>query len=44
MGPPQAAQVIREAYAMGADHGTLISDRRFGGADVLATKPYLAGD
>ena len=34
MGPPQAAQVIREAYAMGADHGTLISDRRFGGADV----------
>ena len=42
MGPPQAAQVIREAYAMGADHGTLISDRRFGGAGVLATSYTLA--
>ena len=42
MGHPQAAQVIREAYAMGADHGTLISDRRFGGADVLATSYTLA--
>ncbi|MGX8266434.1 electron transfer flavoprotein subunit beta/FixA family protein [Anaerostipes caccae] len=42
MGPTQAAQVIREAYAMGADHGTLISDRRFGGADVLATSYTLA--
>lgn len=42
MGPPQAAQVIREAYAMGADEGTLISDRRFGGADVLATSYTLA--
>lgn len=37
MGPPQALAVIREAYAMGADSGALISDRRFGGADVLAT-------
>lgn len=37
MGPPQAQAVIREAYAMGADKGTLISDRAFGGADVLAT-------
>lgn len=37
MGPPQALSVIREAYAMGADNGALISDRRFGGADVLAT-------
>lgn len=37
MGPPQAQEVIREAFAMGADSGTLISDRAFGGADVLAT-------
>lgn len=37
MGPPQAQAVIREAFAMGADNGTLISDRAFGGADVLAT-------
>lgn len=37
MGPPQAENVIKEAFAMGADKGTLISDRKFGGADVLAT-------
>lgn len=37
MGPPQAQAVIKEAYAMGADKGTLISDCAFGGADVLAT-------
>jgi len=42
MGPPQAKQVIREAFAMGADAGTLLSDRRFGGADVLATSYALA--
>ena len=37
MGPPQAEAVIREAYAMGADKGILLSDRAFAGADVLAT-------
>jgi electron transfer flavoprotein beta subunit len=37
MGPPQATEVIKEAYMMGADEGTLISDRKFAGADVLAT-------
>src|SRR5690554_3540216 len=37
MGPPQAKKVIKEAYAMGADEGILLTDRRFGGADVLAT-------
>lgn len=42
MGPPQAEGVIREAYAMGADSGVLLSDRRFGGADVLATSYTLA--
>ena len=42
MGPPQAETIIREAYAMGADEGALISDRRFGGADVLATSYTLA--
>ncbi len=42
MGPPQAEKVIREAYAMGADSGVLLSDRRFGGADVLATSYTLA--
>ncbi len=42
MGPPQAKAVIEEAFAMGADSGTLISDRSFGGADVLATSYTLA--
>ncbi|HWS43990.1 MAG TPA: electron transfer flavoprotein subunit beta/FixA family protein [Pseudoflavonifractor sp.] len=42
MGPPQAEAVIREAFAMGADEGCLITDRRFGGADVLATSYTLA--
>jgi electron transfer flavoprotein beta subunit len=37
MGPPQAKQIIMEAYAMGADAGTLLSDRKLGGADVLTT-------
>ena len=27
MGPPQAKAVIKEAYSMGADEGTLVSDR-----------------
>ena len=37
MGPPQAKAVLYEAFAMGADDGALITDRKFGGADVLAT-------
>ena len=37
MGPPQAKDVIREAYMMGADEGALVSDRKFAGADVLST-------
>lgn len=37
MGPPQAESVIKEAYMMGADEGVLLSDRKFAGADVLAT-------
>ena len=42
MGPPQAQAVIREAFMMGADAGFLFSDRRLGGADVLATSYTLA--
>lgn len=41
MGPEKAQEVIREAYAMGADKGYLVSDRAFGGADVLATSYTL---
>jgi electron transfer flavoprotein beta subunit len=41
MGPNSALYVIREAIYMGADGGVLISDRKFGGADVLATSYTL---
>ena len=37
MGPPQAKAVIAEAVCMGAVGGTVLSDRKFAGADVLAT-------
>ena len=37
MGPPQAIEVIKEAFMMGADDGILLSDKKFAGADVLAT-------
>jgi electron transfer flavoprotein beta subunit len=42
MGPPQAQAVVREAYRMGADDGYIFSDRRLGGADVLATSYTLS--
>lgn len=42
MGPPQAQAIIREAYMMGADDGYVFSDRRLGGADVLATSYTLS--
>ncbi len=43
MGPNQAASVIREAVYMGCDHGYVVSDRKFAGADVLATSRTLSG-
>ncbi|MEA2110405.1 MAG: electron transfer flavoprotein subunit beta/FixA family protein [Pseudomonadota bacterium] len=42
MGPPPASAVVRECLAMGADHGALLSDRAFGGADAYATAYTLA--
>ena len=42
MGPPQAKAVIKEAFAMGADDGYLMTDRKFAGADVLATSFTLS--
>ena len=41
MGPKRAADIIREGYYRGADYGVMISDRRFGGADTLATSYTL---
>lgn len=42
MGPPQAEKALREALAMGADEGILLSDRAFAGADTWATSSTLA--
>ncbi|SNT10500.1 electron transfer flavoprotein beta subunit [Anaerovirgula multivorans] len=42
MGPPQAGEVIREAFMMGVDEGILLSDKKFAGADVLATSYTLS--
>jgi len=43
MGPPQAKDVLKNAYAVGADYVYLISDRAFAGADTWATAYTLAG-
>ncbi|MCL2521446.1 MAG: electron transfer flavoprotein subunit beta/FixA family protein [Erysipelotrichales bacterium] len=42
MGPPAAKKVLNEALWMGADEALLLSDRRFGGADVVATAYTLS--
>lgn len=42
MGPPQAEAVLRQAISCGADHGVLVSDRSFAGADTWATSYTLA--
>lgn len=42
MGPPSFTVTIREAIELGADQGFLISDRKFAGADTLATSYVLA--
>lgn len=42
MGPPQAKAVIEETVCMGALKGTVLSDRKFAGADVLATAYTLS--
>jgi electron transfer flavoprotein beta subunit len=42
MGPPQADAILREALAMGADRAILLTDRKFAGADTLATSNALA--
>ena len=42
MGPPRASDILRECLYMGADHAYLISDRKFAGADTLATSYVLS--
>lgn len=43
MGLPKAEDVLREAIAMGADNGILVTDRVLGGADTWATSTTIAG-
>ena len=42
MGPPSAATVLKECLFRGADEAILLSDRKFAGADTLATSYALA--
>lgn len=42
MGLPQATDILKEAIAMGAYEGVLLSDRALGGSDCLATSTALA--
>lgn len=42
MGPPRAAEIVREGLYRGADGGIVLSDRAFAGADTLATSYALA--
>lgn len=42
MGPPQARDTLLETLWMGADGALLLSDRKFGGADVAATSYALS--
>lgn len=42
MGPPRAADIIREGLYRGADGGVLLTDRAFAGADTLATSYALS--
>ncbi|MDR3272842.1 MAG: electron transfer flavoprotein subunit beta/FixA family protein [Flavobacteriaceae bacterium] len=41
MGPPRAADIIREGLFRGSDGGYLLTDRVFAGADTLATSYAL---
>jgi len=41
MGPPRAADILRDALYRGADRTILLSDRKFAGADTLATSYAL---
>ena len=43
MGPPKAAEALIECVEQGADRTVLVSDRKFGAADTLATSYVLAG-
>ena len=41
MGPPMAVEVLKDALSRGADHAILLTDKKFAGADTLATSRVL---
>lgn len=41
MGPPMAVEVLKDALSRGADHAILLTDKKFAGADTLATSHVL---
>jgi electron transfer flavoprotein beta subunit len=41
MGPPKAADILRDSLYRGADRAFLLTDRKFAGADTLATSYTL---
>jgi electron transfer flavoprotein beta subunit len=43
MGPPMAEEVLRQALALGADRGIIISDPAMAGSDTFVTSYILAG-
>lgn len=42
MGPPNAEEAVRQALAIGADQGVLVTDRAFAGSDTWATANVLS--
>lgn len=42
MGPPKASELLKECLYMGADDVILVTDRKFAGADTLATSYVLS--
>lgn len=42
MGPPQACSALKTAIAMGCDEAYLLSDKKFSGADTVATSRTLS--
>ncbi|MDD7306515.1 MAG: electron transfer flavoprotein subunit beta/FixA family protein [Peptoniphilaceae bacterium] len=42
MGPPQAETMLRDCLAVGANKAYLVTDRKFGGSDTLATSYILS--
>lgn len=42
MGPPQAVEILKKAISMGVDDAFLVSDKKFAGADTIATSRTLS--